>query len=122
MSYLQKGICKYCGDTIMVEAASGTEEEILNELASERCNCIDAEVAKKRKEQRLECEKNLQELIAPEYPRIANILIDGIELIQDGVLDKITIKVNANQKVIMSHHKDGIKVELEKKQKQESLA
>lgn len=45
---LRAGQCTYCGQTRMLEVEENVTKEGLNELATEECECIQAEVARKR--------------------------------------------------------------------------
>lgn len=56
------------------------------------------------------------------HPEIAKVFKENIDVLQDDRIKKITINTHNNQTARMSKTKDGIKVELEKKQKNESLA
>lgn len=61
-------------------------------------------------------------MLSQNYPEIAAVFKENIDNIQDNKFKKITINTHSNQTARMSRTKDGIKVELEKKQKNESLA
>lgn len=61
-------------------------------------------------------------MLEEHYPEIAKVFKENIDVLQDDRIKKITINTHNNQTARMSKTKDGIKVELEKKQKNESLA
>lgn len=100
----------------------GETQEELNALAEESCDCYAATRLRKERIQREECEKNIDRILRERYPEIADVFRDNIVLVQGNVIKKITINTHNNQTARMSLTKDGIKVELERKQKTDALA
>lgn len=120
---LRAGTCVYCGQTIMVEAKENTEKEVLNLMATEECTCAGAMLQRQKKVQRSKCIENINRLIEPTYPEVAELLKASIDLIQTEQVKKLTLNLkNSNIKITMKQCVKGIKLELEQKQTQEELA
>lgn len=119
---LKEGFCIYCKEGMMIEVPDDATQEQINEDVTKKCRCIKASRIRERREQRENCIANIEEMLEENYPTIAKVFKDNIEAIQDNKIKKITINTHGNQTARMSKTKDGIKVELEKKQKNESLA
>jgi len=60
--------------------------------------------------------------LIPEHKEVAEILKSGIEAIQEMKIKKISISIDGNLTARIGKNKDGIKVEVERKQKSEALA
>lgn len=119
---LKEGFCIYCNEGMMIEVPDDANQEEINEAVTKKCRCIKASQIRERIEQKENCIANIETMLEGNYPVIAQILRDNIEAIQDNKIKKITINTYGNHTARMSKTKDGIKVELEKKQKNESLA
>lgn len=117
-----QGFCRYCNDGKIVEVREGATQEEADIRATEECSCFLAQRARKKEEQRIRCSENIRELLGEHYPEIAEMFLNNIENIQNGIMSKITVNIRGNKTARMSEVKDGIKVELEKKQKEENLA
>lgn len=119
---LREGFCNYCKEGRMVEVSDHATQEQVNQEVTENCRCIMASRVRERKTQKENCITNINEMLQTNYPVIAKVFKDNIDAMQDNKIKKITINTHGNQTARMSKTKDGIKVELEKKQKNESLA
>ena len=119
---LKEGYCNYCNQPKLVDVPEENTQEQTNESVTKKCSCSMATKIRERKQQKKTCIVNIDEMLTPNYPEIAAVFKDNIDNIQDNKFKKITINTHSNQTARMSKTKDGIKVELEKKQKNESLA
>ena len=119
---LKEGFCNYCKEGKMVEVPDDATQKDINEEVTEQCRCTMASRMRERRNQKEACIANINEMLSENYPAIAKVFMDNIDAIQDNKIKKITINTHSNQTARMSKTKDGIKVELEKKQKNESLA
>ena len=119
---LLEGFCNYCAQPKMVEVPEGMEQDKINEEATKICTCLAATSFREKKQQKEACISNIEALLEPKNEEAARILKDSIDAIQDSKIKKITINTYGNYTARMSKTKDGIKVELEKKQKAETLA
>ncbi len=116
------GYCKYCGSGRMVEMPEGVSQEALDKEASETCDCYGAEEARKKETQKDVCVAQLGEMLHGKHPEIETLLIGAIEPMQERKFAKITINTGFNKTVRMTMTKDGIKIEIERKMKEENLA
>ena len=119
---LKEGFCSYCKDGRMVEVPDDATQKEVNEEVTKKCNCPMAARLRNLREQKEACMENIEEMLEENYPEIAKIFKENIANIQENRIKKITVNTHSNQTARMSKTKDGIKVELEKKQKNESLA
>lgn len=119
---LKEGYCKFCNQPRLADVPEESTQEEINEAVTKKCSCIMATKIRERKEQKETCIANIDEMFSQNYSEIAAVFKENIDNIQDNKFKKITINTHSNQTARMSKTKDGIKVELEKKQKNESLA
>lgn len=59
-SEIQIGSCKFCGQSYQIETSGVCSQERLDEWATEKCDCGDAKEEKKRKEQEIKAELNIE--------------------------------------------------------------
>ena len=45
------GACRYCGQIGMIDVLEGTEDQTVDDLVSEQCNCAEARHQRKRRKQ-----------------------------------------------------------------------
>lgn len=116
------GYCRFCNNPRMVEVDEDADQDERNQVASEECDCTEAEAFRKKVYQKRACLANIDEMISKKYPAIAEILKGCIDDLQDFKFKKITINGYDNITVKIHQNKDGIKIELERKLKEENLA
>ena len=116
------GYCRFCNCGRMVEITEDLEQEELNRIATEECNCYGASKERELIQQMEVCEANIREMLGEKHPGVAQIFLDNIELIQSGKVKKITVNIPGNRTARIYMNKDGIRVDLEIKSKAESLA
>ena len=119
---MRVGHCKYCHESRMVEVPENATDEEINEAATLDCDCGGARLARKKEYQKEACIAYIDEMVGKDHPEIGEILKVGIEAIQDMKVSKITVNTYIGQTARLSMGKDGIKVELERKEKEENLA
>ena len=106
------GCCIYCGQTRMLEVEGNVTEEWLNELATDECNCIEAEIARKRAETQAEAEENVETLFRNDMPEAADLLRAAIPAIVKGTLSKIAVDTGRKVKAqVVRTAKGAVKVE-----------
>lgn len=116
------GFCRYCNNQRMVEVPEGATEELINQEATATCNCYKAKAEREKEHQKKVCIANIDEMLGKKYPEIASLLKDSIDAIQASKIKKITVNTHFSQTIRLQQTKDGIKVELERKLKEENLA
>lgn len=116
------GYCRYCNNGRLVEIEEEATQEQRNLQATEECNCYGAEEERKREYQKDACLANIDSMLQKKHPEIAEILRGCIDDLQDRKIKKITINTYGSFTARMYSNKDGIKIELERKLKEENLA
>ena len=116
------GFCRFCNNQRMVEVPDDATEELINQEATATCDCYRVKAEREKEHQKEACIANIEEMLGKKYPEIASLLIDSIYAIQASKIKKITENTHLNQTIRRQKAKDGIKVELERKLKEESLA
>ncbi len=116
------GYCKYCHDRRVVEVPDDATDNEINEAATLDCDCPGAILARKKEYQKEACTEYIEKMISTDFPEIGEIMKNSIQDMQDMKISKITINTYVGKTARLTMSKDGIKVELEKKQKEENLA
>ena len=116
------GYCKYCHDRRMVDVPDDATDDEINKAATLDCDCPGAKLARKKEYQREACTEYIEKMISTDFPEIGEIMKNSIQAMQDMKISKITINTYVGKPARLTMSKDGIKVELEKKQKEENLA
>ena len=116
------GHCKYCHEQKIVEVPEDATQEMANQEATETCDCYGAKETREKEYQKQACIANVYEMLGEKYPEIAELFKGSIDALQTAKIKKITVNTYFNHSARLFKCKDGIKVELEKKQKMENLA
>lgn len=123
MEYVTKiGYCRFCNESRIVDVPEDTTQDLWNAEATEQCNCYKATEFRKKRAQKEVCIENINAMLSESRPEIADILLNCIDALQENKIKKITINTYSSFAVRMYASKDGIKIEKEKKMKEESLA
>ena len=117
MARTKIGYCHYCGESRMIEEPENSTHELdqseIDEIATWECTCQAARKAREKEEQRMTCVGNIQDLIYNEYPDVAEILTECIQLVQDGVIGKVIFSTTDGRKLTLKDSKDGLLVRKE---------
>ena len=112
------GYCIYCGQSRMVNAFEGdivkasSEEEYVNLLATEKCDCSEAKVQRHIKQQMKRAKEYINKYFKADFPETAEILNYAVVMIIDGKFDKITIDTGKKVKgIVQINSKGNIKVQ-----------
>lgn len=112
------GNCIYCGQSRMVEVFEGdlakasSEEEYVNLLATEKCECQEARSQRHIKQQTLKAKSFVNNYFGKDFPEVAEILSNAVEQIINGKFDKITIDTGCKVKgIVQINSKGNIKVQ-----------
>lgn len=113
-------MCPFCGQGIMLsvedeyaDKADGTIEEqnelmeYMNESAARVCNCAIATQARNREMQREATRGLIEEIVAEEYPAVAEVMAGAIKLLQYDRVNDIKIKIGKSVVVGMGKSKTG---------------
>lgn len=106
-----KGTCRFCGQMRLINAEPEATIEELNELAIEECDCEGAKRFKKRRIEAGIARENIDNLFADQHPCAAAVLKECIELVQDGKIKEVNLKVTSKVKAqLKKTNKDSIQV------------
>lgn len=122
MGCIKVGMCAYCGQARNVTAEEDLDQDQIDELATEECSCPQGYSNRKKKAQREACLENIRELIAERDPEIAEIFKTCIAPLQEGEFKSVTIDTGYGKKARIKDTKDGLKIEVEQKKKDEATA
>lgn len=112
------GVCRYCGQSFMVEVMNENDEEELERMATMAYDCTEAVQAKELGLSKEQAIANVDALFAEEFPAITGLLKSGIELIVSGKADYILINTGHNVKARVGQTPNGkLKVERHEQQK-----
>ena len=94
------GTCLYCGQSMIFEGVHATQEE-LNMMATQQCNCEEAKIARKKKQdeedkererlRRIEAAICNAENLFEEMPEARDLVKKAIPALVDFALKKVTI-------------------------------
>lgn len=111
--------CPYCGQYMTIETGVEVEEERLQEMAVEKCNCQGAKEAKRKRMQREKLEMSIQKLFGETFPEACELLTAAIYPIQEYDLAAVQIDTGLGIKAKLSVNQKGeIKVEKSETKKQ----
>lgn len=108
---MKTAACKFCGQVATIGIGdSATEEEVI-EAVTEECNCEQAQIMRKLKDEAYTARKNIDEFFGDKHPDAAELLKKAIEPIQHGRIKEVNIKITSKLKgSIVKTSKDSIKV------------
>lgn len=102
------GECKYCHQHRMIEVGEECSQEEIDDAATYSCDCEPARSAAMQKDQLTYAEAIMEQKHTP--GSIRRFLLDGVKLIQNGILRKISaydtnrkyeLSINAAGKIII---------------------
>lgn len=115
---IQTGACIYCGQVRQFETSGLCTAERLDEMATERCHCMEAQEERREREAKERAEANIDTLFR-EAPRMAEYLKHSVPLIQERCIDSVSVK-SGKTKASVAMMSDGkIKVTKDVKNKAE---
>lgn len=111
------GACRFCGQSVMVEDGAEMTAPQLEEAATMRCGCDEAEKYQKEKERRTMAKQRIRELFGEdtgEYRQpdaVLLIMLNAVDEICDKKMKAVTITIRTGLRCrIMQMAKDKIKV------------
>lgn len=117
--YVNKyGLCIYCGQSRMVEVFEGdlakasSEEEYVNLIATEECDCHEAKHQRHIKQQIEAAKIYINQYFKKDFPTTADVLSNAVEKIVEGKFVKITIDTGQKVKgIVQINSKGNIRVQ-----------
>lgn len=86
-SEIQTGACHYCGQIYQFETDGKATEEQLDKWAEEKCDCVNAQITRRKMKTADKAKKKMEELFEGKFQDEREILCKAVDLI---VADKIT--------------------------------
>lgn len=90
-SEIQIGFCQFCGQSYQLETSGMCGQGLLDEWATEKCDCSEAKEARKMKEQEIKAETNIEVLFGKHDA--APILRAAVHPIAICAIDSVTVNV-----------------------------
>lgn len=85
------GICKYCGQVIMVEAPENWSGAEVNDLATDKCDCVEAKRERKKRERAIKAREWAEKRFSKDDCQMQAVVCSIMAIFEDS-FDKITIK------------------------------
>lgn len=119
-SEIQIGSCKFCGQSYQIETSGVCSQERLDEWATEKCDCGDAKEEKKRKEQEIKAELNIEILFGGEGGAV-KILRAAVHPVAECTVDSVTVNIGNGVKGTIKLTSKG-KIQIKKTKTEEDTA
>lgn len=116
------GFCRFCGNSRMVQVDGDPDEytpEELNHLAALQCTCAGSIDWKEQTGRKEEMIRNINSTMGEQWPQVAQLLIEAIDLIQQNFLKRITVQIDTIYTVKLQRQGEGLKLEIQDKRKTE---
>lgn len=109
---LEIGACKFCGQCHQIEVVGKWEEEALNEIATEKCKCDEAQKYQREKRRKEKASHKINELFKADCEELLEMMNEAVEKIMEGPLNKIVFNTETGVKATISvNSKGNIKIE-----------
>ena len=109
----QMGVCRFCGQTFMIETISGEASDAqLEEHATQMCNCPEAKAYQGVLEAKDKAIRNIKVLFE-KFPAAADLLEAAVEPVAGGAVKSITVNLEGGVKGTLKLGSSG-KVRLKK--------
>ncbi len=109
---IRVGCCRFCGQAYQLEVVGEWTDEMLDEAATNKCDCIDAENWKKIQKRKKKAKETVEELFADEEEDILELLKDLAGKTLEGRIRKAAIVIGSGAKAAVSiSAKGGLKIE-----------
>lgn len=108
----KNGACRFCGQIKLVEALEEFNEDELNELATEQCNCYEAQDYISRLYRKEKADFRIEELFGSgNKPELTDarmqMLHQAAGYVVDGIAEKVTVEVTGELKMMVSETAKG---------------
>ena len=115
------GYCRFCGQSIMVEADADASEESLNDLATERCRCDGAATFAWKKRVLEEFGQDV-EMMFKEDDDLKEVITRAGALILDQDISSVSIKVKAGKTIGVGMKDKGLHIKITEKSTMENIS
>ena len=114
------GFCKFCGQEIMIDVPEGLQQDRIDELATAECSCFQAMKEREKRMQLESAEYEIRTIIQPKSAEAADILTEGIGLVQSGKVKEINVFTPDKWRFSIKRGKGGILVSAQTKHVEEA--
>lgn len=91
MSIMRTGVCEYCGQSQIVECIENEADEVVNALATEKCECSKAKEARKLRMSEEKARQNVEKLFG-KYDA-GEVLMAAVHPVAICAIDSVTVNV-----------------------------
>ena len=91
------GTCAYCGQTRTIETIGEVSQAELDEMATDRCLCSEAQSAKRKKARRAKIDEFIKKKFIT--PEMVGFMQNAIKFVEDGTFEDATIKLYGSKTV-----------------------
>lgn len=115
----QTGFCKYCGQERIVEVFAHEDQETVDMMATDECDCPGAKAVRDRRSRVFMAQQNIQELFG--QSNVSHWLAEGAELIGEGWMNGVTVDIGNGEKARLKITGKGAIIAQKIVTKQESM-
>lgn len=91
------GVCRFCGQSVMVEAMGGETQEELDQLATDKCMCPDAQTERRREARKAKIEAYIEKHFID--GDIKNFVKVALELVEKSRIGATTFALDEERTV-----------------------
>lgn len=106
------GICRHCGQYVLVRVNEDATQEEISEAATLECGCSESKKDKEKQEEIRKCKSTIKEIFGD--TRVAELLTEAADDIREGTMMKMTLTLTKNTTAKVWVNTDG-KISVEKK-------
>lgn len=116
------GYCRFCGNARMVQVNGDPDDytpEELNNIATLQCNCPQSIAWKDQTGRKEEMIRSINATMREQWPTVADLLIEAIDLIQQNFIKRITVQIDTIYTVKLMRQGEGLKLQIQDKRQTE---
>lgn len=116
------GFCRFCGNSRMVQVDGDPDDytqDELNHLAALQCNCPKSIEWKDQTGRKEEMIRSINATMREQWPNVAELLIEAIDLIQMNFIKRITVQIDTIYTVKLMRQGEGLKLQIQDKRQTE---
>lgn len=116
------GFCRFCGNSRMVQVDGDPDDytrQELNDMASLQCNCPKAIEWRDQTGRKEEMIRSINATMREQWPNVAELLIEAIDLIQMNFIKRITVQIDTIYTVKLMRQGEGLKLQIQDKRQTE---
>lgn len=118
---MEYGICKFCGQTYMVEADEDATKDEINELATAKCDCPGAANYAWKKETLAVYDQDLEVIFKPGDP-LKDLFYHAGRMIMNGQIQTMGIKTDRDKALSLKLKKSALCITITEKKTMENMS